>query len=457
MHPFANKRMTIFGLGRTGQAAARYLHGQGAIILVTESGDTPALQEQATALRGEGIAVELGGHSARVLDSDVIVLSPGVPTNLPILEQARDLGVRISSELEVVWRDRGVPIYAVTGTNGKTTVTALLHHVLTTAGQRSVLCGNNDLPLSEALRTLPKPDCYVLEVSSYQLESTYTFRPQVAAVLNVTPDHPRHGTLQQYAAVKNRILGFQAAGDVSVLNADDPIVSDMAIADGVEVLTFSTKGKPDAAVRVEAGMVTFKGEAILPQADIPLPGKHNLANVLAVVAMACAAGVPAADVAHGIRSFRGVPHRIEPVRTLGGVTYYNDSKSTNIDSLRVALESFTQPVVLIAGGRGKGAGYGTLEALVRKHVRALVLIGEDGPKMAAAWGHAVPSLTATSMEEAVQLAADAADPGDAVLLSPGCASFDWYNNFEERGEDFRACVNALEEATPFTEELLNGA
>lgn len=458
MIDWPGKNVTIFGLGRTGEAAARYLHAQGAHVLVTDSGANATQESAAAALRAEGIDVELGGHSERSWkEPDAIVLSPGVPPGIAPIESAVRLGIPVMSELDAVWGDCRAPIHAVTGTNGKTTTTALLHHVLTEAGLRSILCGNNDLPLSEALRTLPTPDVYVVEVSSYQLETAHAFHPRVAAMLNVTPDHPRHGDMENYAAVKGRIFAMQGPGDSAVVNADDALCSAQRLPSGVARIPFSLDAARQTGACVEAGHIRFREETVMPVAELPLPGRHNLANVLAVVAMARAAEISSEAIAAGIRSFKGVPHRIEFVRELIGVRFYNDSKSTNVDSLRVALESFSQPVVLIAGGRGKGAGYGMLEPLIRKQVRSLVLIGEDGPKMAAAWGHAVPSLMATTMDEAVHMAADAAEAGDVVLLSPGCASFDWYNNFEERGADFRACVESLTEAVPYAEDMLHGA
>lgn len=458
MIDWTGKRVTVFGLGRTGEAVARYLQSRGATVLITDSGNTEAQQAAAVGLREDGIEVELGGHSDRCWgEADALVLSPGVPPGITPIVAGAARGIPVMSELEAVWGDCRAPILAVTGTNGKTTTTALLHHVLEAAGLRTVLCGNNDVPLSSALMQSPTPDFYVVEVSSYQLETAHEFRPRVAAMLNVTPDHPRHGAIENYAAVKARIFQAQGEGDTAVMNADDPLTANRYLPPGVQRTPFSLAAPCSDGVWVNDGVIRYRDETILQVSELPIPGRHNLANVLAVVAMARAAGVPAEQLAAGIRSFRGVPHRIEFVRELQGTRYYNDSKSTNIDSLRVALESFSQPIVLIAGGRGKGAGYGSLEPLVRRQVRALVLIGEDGPKMAAAWGHAVPSLMAGSMSAAVQQAHDIAEPGDVVLLSPGCASFDWYNNFEERGADFRSCVAGLAAAAPVSEDMLHGA
>jgi UDP-N-acetylmuramoylalanine--D-glutamate ligase len=439
MRDWSGKRVTVVGLGRTGLAAARYFHRRGARVMVTEAAATPGILQNAALLRGEGIAVETGGHGPTTLsETECIVLSPGVPVTLPPLAEAASRGVPVWSELEAAWTDFTAPIAALTGTNGKTTTTALLDHLVKQSGSTSVLCGNNDLPLSAALDRGENADWYVVEVSSYQLESAYTFRPRVAAVLNVTPDHPRHGTLQQYAAVKARIFQSLQPGDVAVVNQDCPLTSVMPTPGGVRRLTFSLRGEGDA--RVADGQLQFQGQPILAVERLRLKGEHNIANALAAMTMAMAMQLPVAAVAEGLASFSGVRHRIEHIADVGGVPCYNDSKSTNLDSLRVALQSFQEPIVLIAGGRGKESDYSTLTELVHGKAVALIAIGEDGPAMGAAWGDAVPCHAASSMDEAVAIGLNCAPRGAVLLLSPGCASFDWYNNFEERGDDFRACV-----------------
>lgn len=450
MRDWTNTAACIVGLGRTGQAVARYLHHRGARVFVTEFADSPAIAALAESLRSDGIDVETGGHTVRALEGDpVVILSPGVPANIPLLVDARAKGLTVVSELEAVWADAQAPIAALTGTNGKTTTTALLHHMLGVAGKVSVLCGNNDLPLSAALMHGNKPDWYVVEVSSYQLENATTFRPRVAAVLNVTPDHPRHGGLDQYAAIKARIFQAQGAGDVGIVNQDNPWTRGMAVPEGVTRVVFSA----DAC----DGAHLLDDEVLLRVDEIPQPGRHNLENVLAAMAMARAMGLSSSAIAEGVRTFKGVPHRIEFVARVGEIPYYNDSKSTNVDSLRVALASFDQPLVLIAGGRGKDSDYAPLAAQVRDRVATLVLIGEDAPKMEAAWAGAAPCHRADTMAEAVRTAAACAAPGEVVLLSPGCASFDWYNNFEERGDDFRACVNQLAATAQAREAANHGA
>lgn len=439
MRDWNGKRVTVVGLGKTGLAAARYFHRRGARVLVTEAAATPGIMESAQLLRGEGIAVETGGHGPDAFGAvECIVLSPGVPVTLPALAEAASRGVPVWSELEAVWPDAKAPIAALTGTNGKTTTTALLDHLVRQSGASSVLCGNNDLPLSAALDRGEKADWYVVEVSSYQLESAHTFRPRVGAALNVTPDHPRHGTLQQYAAVKARIFQALQPGDVAVVNQDCPLTSAMPTPEGVRRLTFSLRGHGDA--QVVDGRLRFQGQPVLAVERLRLKGNHNIANALAAMTMAMAMHLPLSAIAEGLASFSGVRHRIEHIADIDGVPCYNDSKSTNLDSLRVALQSFHEPVVLIAGGRGKESDYSTLTDLVRDKVAALIAIGEDGPAMRSAWGDTVTCRAASSMDEAVAIGLGCAPSGAVLLLSPGCASFDWYNNFEERGDDFRACV-----------------
>ncbi|MBI1317774.1 MAG: UDP-N-acetylmuramoyl-L-alanine--D-glutamate ligase [Candidatus Hydrogenedens sp.] len=439
----AGKRVAVVGLGRTGAAAARLLQSRGAEVLVTDSTTSDAHQTAAAALRAEGIEVEIGGHSAGAFsDADLIVLSPGVPPRMAPLHAARDRGVPIISELELAWPFARAPIFAVTGTNGKTTTTELLTHLLRTEGREVVLAGNNDLPLSEAVRLYEPPAAYVVEVSSYQLESIETFAPKAAAVLNLTPDHfGRHTDMTEYARVKAQIFAYQVPGCTAIVNADDAWTTGMAVPAGVRRVTIGLDH--DADWRVDGGLILHGGDALLAAAELQLPGRHNLYNVLAALALAECAGVKPRHAAQHATRFRGVEHRIEFVLEAGGVKYYNDSKSTNVDSLRVALESFAEPVVLIVGGRGKGSPYEALLPEVQAHVKAAVLIGEDAPALEAAWGGTVETARAESMDASVRAAAGLASPGMVVLLSPGCASFDWYGNFEERGRDFKACVQRL--------------
>jgi len=436
MQELKDKRVCIVGLGRSAVGAARLLLREGAKPFVTDSGT--GVEECKAALDALGVAYEVGGHSEKALDAvtELVVVSPGVPANAPLLQVACKRSIPVIAELELGWRFCDAPVVAVTGTNGKTTTTTLLHAMVAACGHKAALAGNNATPLSEAVLAETPWDFVVAEVSSYQLETIDTFRPRIAAVLNLTPDHlGRHGDMAGYAAAKARLFMNMGAGDVAVLNSDDPHTARMQTPDGVQVKTFSVnKQLSDAALHIGAHPpITLE--------SLRIPGRHNVENALAALTVAEAAGLDWNTSVAALQAFQGVEHRIEFVAETGGVAVYNDSKSTNADSLRVALESFPgKPVVLIAGGRGKGGGYAELRGLVEKTVRHMVCIGEDAERLAADLGDLVAHNTAASMAEAVALALSISQPGDVLLLSPACASFDWYRNYEERGADFKQCV-----------------
>ncbi len=440
-----NIQVTLIGLGRSSLAAARLLQQQGAHPFITESDDNARLHDWMEQAARFNIPCELGGHSAEAFEkASLIIVSPGVPIGAACLKGPRDAGVPILGELEFAYRFCTSRVLAVTGTNGKTTVTTLVEQMVKSSGRTVALAGNNDTPLSQVILEGAQPEYVVLEVSSYQLETTDRFHPSVSAVLNLSPDHlSRHGTLEGYAAAKARIFMRQGEGDAAVLNADDPWTAAMGVPEGVERFLFSLEQRGAKTLYADTNAIYYEDTAVASVADNPLPGSHNLANVLAALAVMKASGFSWEGPLEGMRGFRGVEHRIEPVLHLDGIDYYNDSKSTNIDSLRVALESFSRPVILIAGGRGKGADYTPLKFLIRERVKHLVLIGEDAPKMETAFKGSVPMSRADSMMCAVELARDQGKAGDVVLLSPACASFDMYDNFEARGRDYKACVQSL--------------
>jgi len=442
---FTGKKVTIVGLGRSALGAAHLLKHVGAIPFVSEAGDGPALAEWRAQIQQLAIPHEIGGHSENTFTSaDAIVLSPGVPLGIAPLRAAREKGIPILSELELGYRHCNSTCLAITGTNGKTTATELLHAILLHCGYTSVLAGNNALPLSRAVLSHPEARYAVIEASSYQLETCTTFRPAVAAVLNLTPDHlARHGDMSGYAEAKARIFAAQSSADIAVLNADDELVADLPTPDGVERTFFSLGGYVERGLWVDGEVIRENAHPVASTRDIPIPGRHNLANALAVLTIARSIALPWDSVLAGLRAFTGVEHRIEFVRDLCGVAYYNDSKSTNIDSLRVALSSFERPIVLIAGGRGKGSDYRVLADLVRERVKHLITLGEDAPLLEDAFGSQVLCERAAGMADAVDRARCAANEGDVVLLSPGCASFDMYANYEQRGEDFKNCVRTL--------------
>lgn len=439
------KNVVVVGMGRSAIAAAKLLIQQGANPFVSDCKDDENISEFRQACDALAIPYEVGGHTEAAFGSaQLAVVSPGVPASIPPLERLRVKGIPVIGELELAWRFCRSKALAVTGTNGKTTTTELLRAMIETCGSHVALAGNNDHPLSEVVIMDPAPEYVVLEVSSYQLETVQEFHPWIAAVLNVTPDHlGRHGTMENYAATKTHIFARQTWGDSAIVNLDDPFTAAMFPPEESRRIGFSLNSWSVDGFWPNGKYICAGDRVMAEIADNPLPGRHNLANVLAALAMMHAGGFDWQKVIEGLRAFRGVEHRIEYSGVLGDVVFYNDSKSTNIDSLRVALESFGCPLVLIAGGRGKGSSYSGLRELMQNHVRRLVTLGEDAPALEDAFGDLVPFVRAANMQDAVSLAWKAAEPGDAVLLSPGCASFDMYRNFEERGRHFKACVQDL--------------
>ena len=436
-------QVTIVGMGRSAAGAAALLQHKGAVPFVTDHASGEALAPWREALERLGVAYEIGGHTNRAwVNADLVVLSPGVPPAIPPVQAMRGRGIPVIGELELAHRFSDAPVLAVTGTNGKTTVTEMIQHVLKAAGKDSILAGNNHTSYSEAVLRNPAPDFFVLEVSSYQLETVDEFRPAAGAVLNVTPDHlGRHGTLENYAATKARLFMNQSPVlHAAVLNADDPVVRPLKTPPEVRRILFSVDAATGAEVYWD-GNAARAGGVPYPFTP-PLPGRHNLSNAMAALAVLYGAQLDFGACAAALESFRGVEHRLERVGEVAGATFYNDSKSTNVDSLRVALESFEGPLTLIAGGQGKGSSYAPLVPLVAEKVRLLVAIGNEGPALAEAFGRACPVAVVDGMEAAVREAASNT-PAGVVLLSPGCASFDQYTNFEARGAHFKALVSAL--------------
>lgn len=440
-----NKNVTVVGMGRTAMAVVKLLLREGAMPFVSDSQNRASLQPYKEELETLGVPYECGNHSPVAFErAQIIIPSPGVPPGIEPIANAVAHGALLISELDFAFSHCAKPIIAVTGTNGKTTTTELIAAMIRACGHSVALAGNNAHPFSTAVMESTEPAYYVLEISSYQLETSSAFHPWVGATLNVTPDHlARHQTIEQYAATKAKIFAGQTSGDFSVVNADDPVCAALAQGGRGTALTFSLTGRVPAGLWVDRDTIREGDAGVANVSDVPLPGRHNLANALAALTVVRAARFDWNGCIGGLRAFQGVEHRIELVTTFEGVDYVNDSKSTNVDSLRVALESFSRPIVLIAGGRGKGSDYGVLRELVSKHVKAIVTIGEDAPKLDAAFGDLVPAVRAESMDEAVWKAHDQAARGDVVLLSPGCASFDWFSNFEERGRVFKQAVVRL--------------
>jgi UDP-N-acetylmuramoylalanine--D-glutamate ligase len=439
----------VVGFGVTGQAVARALVGDGEPVVVIDDQPTDAARHVA-----EGLGIRLveqhdpDGLARLVQDAAFVVPSPGVPVGHPVLVAAADALVPVVSEIELAWRrlsEKGPSaprLVAITGTNGKTTVTTLVAAILNESGRRAVAAGNIGLPLIDAVDQTT--DVIVVEVSSFQLQFTEGFRPAVSCWLNVAEDHlDWHPTMAHYTAAKARIWSTQGPGDVAVWNADDRLVASAAgsIPAGVAQQRFSITGAADFAVDRGAGALRGPEGCLLASLDdLPRTLPHDLANDLAAAAVALASGATFAGCRTALERFEGLPHRVELVGEIDGVKWYDDSKATTPASVLAAVAGFDS-VVLIAGGRNKGLDLGTLAKSVPP-VRAVVAIGEAAGDVSAAFSGRVPVLTAPSMADAVQAASRVAEPGDAVLLSPGCASFDWYRSYGQRGDEFAELVRA---------------
>jgi UDP-N-acetylmuramoylalanine--D-glutamate ligase len=445
-----HRRVAVLGLARSGTAACEMLLMHGAQVLASDAGEHDELRATAQRLRDLGAWVELGGHSIdALLSADYVVTSPGVPGRLPVLEAARRKGVPIFSEIEVAsWLCQG-DILAVTGTNGKTTTSTLLHRMLLEAGVQAKLAGNVGTPFSAVVSDLGE-NPVVLEISSYQLEYIETFRPTVAALLNIGPDHlERHGNLDAYAAAKYRIGENMSTGDTLVLNADDPQARRMPVAPGARSFYFSTQQFLPEGVFSEGENLVYrmaeKQGVLIALSDIRIPGPHNQSNAAAAAAVALSYGVDPQAIAGALRSFAGVPHRIEPLGLHRGCRVFNDSKATNVDAMIMALRSVAPPIVLLVGGRAKGDDPHAADPLVQERVRQVIAFGEARALFESAWRGLVPVRLADNLREATRAAFEIAKPGDAVLLSPACASFDQFRNFEERGELFRTYVDEADD------------
>ncbi|HRH81051.1 MAG TPA: UDP-N-acetylmuramoyl-L-alanine--D-glutamate ligase [Thiobacillaceae bacterium] len=445
------KKALVVGLGDTGLSCARWLAKHGAELRGADSRSAPPHAERLRAEHPE-IPLTLGRFDpADFAWAEMIVLSPGVPLATPEVAAARTVGKDIVGDVELFSRalhGRG-RVLAVTGSNGKSTVVSLTGHLCETAGKRTVVAGNIGLPVLEALGAAEAngdwPEVWVLELSSFQLETTASLRADAATVLNISQDHlDRYAGLEDYAAAKTRI--FSGENCIQVLNRDDPWVMKM-ILPGHALWTFGLNTAFEAG---QWGLTEQDGQAwlaegstaLLPVAELPIPGLHNAANALASLALCRAIGLAYDDLLTGLRSFKGLPHRVEWVAEVGGVRYYDDSKGTNVGATLAAITGFDRPVVLIAGGDGKGQDFSPLRQGMN-HARAVVLIGRDAPAIEAALAGTAPLQRAADMDDAVRQAAEMARPGDAVLLSPACASFDMFRDYKHRAELFVKAVQSL--------------
>jgi UDP-N-acetylmuramoylalanine--D-glutamate ligase len=442
-----DKTVLIVGFERTGEALCRFLLERGARVRVTEKKPAEAFGEKLRPFAERGVVFETGGHRpASFLEADLIVPSPGVPPIAEILA-AREKGVPVLSEIELAYLFLRGKIVGITGSNGKSTTTTLIHRILKDAGLKAHLAGNIGTPLVSFVDRSRDDDIYVTEISSFQLEYTERFTPAVAAFLNVSENHiDWHGTFDGYFAAKKKLILRQGPGDVSVLNRDDARVWGLAGEASSRVHGFSRKRRLARGAFLDDGWVVVREgapEKVVPASRIPLPGAHNLENVLAAALVGRLLGVIPASMRRTILAFRGLEHRLEDVLAVRGVRFVNDSKATTVDAALKAMASFDRPIVLVLGGRGKGGDFSPLRPMVRKRVRSVILVGEAADKIEKALGGVVPVVRAANYRQVVRLAFGQAVRGDIVLLAPACTSWDMFKDFEERGRTFKREVRLL--------------
>ncbi len=450
------KRVLVVGLGKSGVASALFLKKHGAKVSVSDTKSGDELRNEIPVLLDNGISVETGGHGERTFrGQDLIVVSPGVPVDAPPLQQARSMGEAVIGEIELAAQFLPGPIVAITGSNGKTTTTTLAGEIMTAGGFATLVGGNIGTPAISLTDRATPQTVIVLEVSSFQLETIQTFRPKVAVVLNVTPDHlDRHRTFEIYVNAKARLFENQQPVDFAVLNADDKTCVAMGKRTRAQVFWFSRQKEVERGAWVSDGKILFRDangqREILQTSDIPLKGAHNLENVLAAVCSGVLMGCAPEKILQAVKNFKAVEHRLEFVATIRGVGYYNDSKATNVDATIKALESFPSNIHLILGGKDKGSDYTLLDQLLRERVKRVYTIGAAAAKIESqilSSKDGGPEVVhAETLDNAIRKASAAAESGDVVLLAPACASFDQFKSYEHRGKVFKEVVQSLSAA-----------
>ncbi|MBN2105668.1 UDP-N-acetylmuramoyl-L-alanine--D-glutamate ligase [bacterium] len=443
-----NTSITVMGAARSGMDVAILLKRKGASVFLSEMADIKTKADAVKVLQIHDIPFEFGGHTERIFKSEVIVLSPGIPSDHLLVKKAKSRHIEVLGELEVAsWFCRG-KMAAITGSNGKSTTTALLGEIAKQSGLPFIVAGNIGTSLSSQVDRSDEKGIAVVEVSNFQLETIRDFHPKVGVFLNLTPDHlDRHGTLPEYGRIKARIFENQTSRDFAIYYGEDAEVVSLVQSVHSQRLPFQTQdpGTDGAFILDERLSVRWQNRLVsfCSVYDVGIPGPHNVDNALAASMAAVCLDIPKAAIEKGLRSFRGLPHRLELVREINQVRWYNDSKATNVDSVKCALDSFENPIILIAGGRDKSSDFSVLKDRVQKKTRIVILIGEAAEKIERSWEGKSRFFKADSLSEAVENAHRLACPGDVVLLSPGCASFDMFENFEERGNQFKALVKVL--------------
>jgi UDP-N-acetylmuramoylalanine--D-glutamate ligase len=438
--------IAVIGLGKSGVAATLLLRRMGIGVYASDTGSGPNYESWARSLRESGASVELGGHDLeRIRRAVGVVVAPGVPPTAPALEAARQAGLEIYAEVDIGFLALGsTRCVAITGTNGKTTTTALAAHVLSSAGLQAETAGNIGRPLCDVALSRNPPPWLALELSSFQLHDAPHIKPVAGVLTNLAPNHlDRYNSLEEYYGDKAQLFRNADATSLWVTNDDDVAVQEMTRGVAGRQVRFSTTHRADGWFDRDAGRLMLGSSEVLPRAALPLLGDHNVANALAAALVAAELGAPLHRIAAGLQSFRAIPHRVEPVREVNGVLWINDSKSTNITSTEVAIAALDRPFVLLLGGRHKGEPYTRLVPRLRDRCRAVIAYGEAGPLIVQDLGSKLKVVSAGTFEDVIATAGKLARPGDAVLLSPACSSYDMFNNYEERGDRFRAAVQSL--------------
>ena len=447
----SGRRVMVIGLGKTGVATARFLAERGSHVLIADEKPASELGDAIRALGDLNVELELGKNDPHILSHiDIVVPSPGVPPFNYLLAGARKKEIPILSEIELAYRFIRKPIIAITGTNGKTTTTKLIGHMLLQSGKKTFVGGNIGNPLIDFVNGKQEEDYLVLEISSFQLLWTHLFRPQISVLLNISNDHlDYHKTFQEYRAAKEMLFANQAEGDLAVLNAGDPYSGDLSKKIMAGVKYFSSSSTLEEGIFIDDTALRYRDHKGRDEEyaleNIRLRGKHNLENIMASILVSRQCGCPPDRIKKTLEVFESLPHRMEFIEEVDGVEFYNDSKGTNIDAVKRALEAFSRPVILLLGGRNKGGDFKVLSRLIRERVKELVLFGEARKEINELVGGIVKTKIAEKLGESTYLAWKDSSAGDVVLLSPGCASFDEFANYEERGSFFKDLVRGIKE------------
>lgn len=448
---YKNKKVVVLGLARSGEAAAVLLHKLGSKVLVSDQKDEEQQRNIADRLKSNypDMSFYLGGHPEEIFNgADLVVISPGVPYNIPILEKARKNGIPIIGEIELAYRVCSAPIIAITGTKGKSTTSTLTGQILSKGFLGNVIvAGNIGSPLSNYVLDLTESDLLVLEISSFQLETTVNFRPKVGVILNIMQDHmDRHSDMNEYISAKYRILANQTSDDYTILNAENPLSAICESYTKGKVILFSSQNKLKKGIYIDKDKVIANIErplSICNINEIKIPGRHNIENILAATAISMIYNVSPEIISDVVKNFNGIENALEFVGEKNGIKFINDTKATNVLSLKAALESINNGIILIIGGRDKGNDYTSVIPLIKQKVKQLIIIGESAEKIERSLGNLTKSYRAETMEEAVFKAYETASSGDSVLLSPACASFDMFRDYAERGKIFKEIASRI--------------